>query len=414
LSRSIDRAKRCLDLASAVCALGVLAPLFPVLAVLIKLESRGPVLASRRFVGAADDDIIDPVPVIRVPRFRVSEGDGGELTRVGRVLRCTHLEGLPAFWSVLRGQMSLVGPRPLDPELAGRLVREVPACMEPLARVKPGVFAPAPTTARRDDESSLFGLAREKVMVDLAYAARLAGMRRAHEVLAGDLDIVGRSLFRGRSLGRFTRRACRGNELIRIDYPRRMRQVQADARRLARRRPGTLGAEVTATDDTVTAWWYPPRGDALDLGPSRARSRGRRATPRARRVTSRGSPIATEVLCDEAEWEHGPDGRTERLMLARRLAPPLGGSAGTDVIRIELPAGLHDVHLLCEHLVPIWAALAPRSDDPHFAAGMGLLLLDGLQRIAADCGCEDRLVVENRLSDRRAALIFETDRCAIR
>ncbi|MHC4845029.1 MAG: hypothetical protein ACYTCU_02595 [Planctomycetota bacterium] len=305
--------------------------------------------------------------------------------------------------------MSLVGPRPLDPELAGRLARELPACMEPLARVKPGVFAPAPagTSPRREDERSLFGLAREKVMVDLRYAARLAGMRRAHEVLAGDLDIVGRSLLRGRALRRFSRRACRGNELIRIDYPRRLVQVQADPRRLAMRRPGTLGAEVTRSDAGVTAWWYPPRGDALDLGGVR----GRRA--RALRGARRVSPMGTEILCDEAEWDHGPDGRTERLMLARRLAPPFAGPAGTDVIRIELPAGLHDVHLLCEHLAPVWAALAPRSDDPHFAAGMGLLLLDGLQRIATDCGCDDRLVVEHRLSDRRAALIFETDRCAI-
>src|SRR5262249_38925811 len=61
------------------------------------------------------------------------------VTRVGRLLRKTRLDELPQLWSVLRGQMSLVGPRPERPELLSNLALAIPLFEERMRDVKPGI-----------------------------------------------------------------------------------------------------------------------------------------------------------------------------------------------------------------------------------------------------------------------------------
>ena len=123
--------KRLFDLAVASTALVCAAPLFPLLALLIK-RTPGPVIyrqarvgeGGRRFtiykfrsMGATAERPGEPVYASR---------HDSRVTGVGRFLRRTHLDELPQLWNVLKGDMSIVGPRPERPEFVSMLEREVP------------------------------------------------------------------------------------------------------------------------------------------------------------------------------------------------------------------------------------------------------------------------------------------------
>lgn len=124
--------KRCVDVAVSALALAVLSPLLVVLAALIKLTSRGPVfyrqvrcgVGGRRFtllkfrsmVANADEFFPDLKDLNEVdgPVFKMRNDP--RCTAVGRWMRTLSLDELPQLWNVLRGDMSLVGPRPPLPE----------------------------------------------------------------------------------------------------------------------------------------------------------------------------------------------------------------------------------------------------------------------------------------------------------
>jgi lipopolysaccharide/colanic/teichoic acid biosynthesis glycosyltransferase len=142
-SPSSSLTKRTLDLSVAfgACLFGAL-PLLPVIALLIKLEDRGPLFFRQRRVGEQGREF-DMV------KFRTMVPDADEqraagvpeeqlITRTGRLLRLTHLNELPQLWNVLRGDMTLVGPRPEPPELVQALGQIVPY-YERRALVKPGL-----------------------------------------------------------------------------------------------------------------------------------------------------------------------------------------------------------------------------------------------------------------------------------
>lgn len=108
--------KRCLDLVLGLTLLVMVLPLLAVAAVLIKLESRGPVLFIQERLGRGGR--LFPVWKLRTmtdrPRHihrQVFDGDA-EVTRVGNWLRRTKIDELPQLWNVIRGEMSVVGPRP--------------------------------------------------------------------------------------------------------------------------------------------------------------------------------------------------------------------------------------------------------------------------------------------------------------
>jgi len=111
--------KRIIDVAGATCISVLTAPLMAGIAIAIKLESRGPVLFTQLRAGLHDRPF-------RIYKFRTmsNDGDRGQplrslddprVTRLGRHLRRTSLDELPQLFNVLKGEMSLVGPRPQLP-----------------------------------------------------------------------------------------------------------------------------------------------------------------------------------------------------------------------------------------------------------------------------------------------------------
>jgi exopolysaccharide biosynthesis polyprenyl glycosylphosphotransferase len=129
LSRSSGLVKRCFDIAVSLLALIVLAPLMALISAAIKLDSRGPVLFKQRRVGLDDQvfeiykfrTMVDGAETQRAELAHQNEAGGGlfkieddpRITRVGGFLRRTSLDELAQLLNVLRGDMSLVGPRPL-------------------------------------------------------------------------------------------------------------------------------------------------------------------------------------------------------------------------------------------------------------------------------------------------------------
>jgi exopolysaccharide biosynthesis polyprenyl glycosylphosphotransferase len=112
--------KRCMDLALTIPFLLLALPLIAAIALLIKLDSRGPVFFAHDRVGR--DGRIFRLFKFRTMRvetnpYATAPGDQNDprITRVGRFLRRTSLDELPQFWNVILGDMSLVGPRPEMP-----------------------------------------------------------------------------------------------------------------------------------------------------------------------------------------------------------------------------------------------------------------------------------------------------------
>jgi exopolysaccharide biosynthesis polyprenyl glycosylphosphotransferase len=154
VSRSTLLLKRAMDLAVSSVVLVATAPLWLLIATLIVIDTRGPVFFAQTRVGQAGrpfrmlkfrtmvsnaEQLLDelvPFDQLREPMFKLARDP--RVTRVGRVLRRTSLDELPQLVNVLRGDMSLVGPRPEQVELVERYTEEQ---LLRLA-VKPGLTGP--------------------------------------------------------------------------------------------------------------------------------------------------------------------------------------------------------------------------------------------------------------------------------
>src|SRR5450631_4438916 len=111
--------KRLLDLTVAVCGLVATSPLLLLIALAVRLDSRGPALFRQRRVGRHGKEF-------EILKFRSMSDDAGtgplltadgdrRITRIGALIRASKLDELPQLWNVLRGDMSIVGPRPEVP-----------------------------------------------------------------------------------------------------------------------------------------------------------------------------------------------------------------------------------------------------------------------------------------------------------
>jgi Undecaprenyl-phosphate glucose phosphotransferase len=186
--------KRIEDVVIALFCLLVTLPLMLMIALSIKLDSRGPVLFRQRRLGANNL----PFDLLKFRSMYVEQTDplGHQLTRagdpritrVGRFLRSTSLDELPQLINVLRGDMSLVGPRPhpLAANAAGvayaRAISEYPI----RHRVKPGMTGWAQVNGWRGETTTIEQI-RRRVEHDLYYIENWS--------LAFDLLILGRTIF---------------------------------------------------------------------------------------------------------------------------------------------------------------------------------------------------------------------------
>ena len=168
------RYKRAFDLAVVAASLPVLLPLWFAVALAIRLEDGGPVLFRQPRLGRGGR-------VFDILKFRTmavdvearsgpvwASEDDPRATRVGRVLRRLHLDELPQVVNVLKGEMSLVGPRPERPELAARIERSVPRFSRRLA-VRPGI---AGLAQARQSQGIRMG-PRGKLRYDMLYIKKM-------------------------------------------------------------------------------------------------------------------------------------------------------------------------------------------------------------------------------------------------
>lgn len=144
ISASTANVKRAIDVIVSISALIIFSPLFAAIAVGVKSDSPGPVFFRQTRLGRGGKPF-------RIIKFRSmvtdAEADGHAMvtvdgdprvTRFGRFLRKYRLDELPQFWNVLRGDMSLVGPRPERREFAERIAERVPL-YPMLYQVRPGI-----------------------------------------------------------------------------------------------------------------------------------------------------------------------------------------------------------------------------------------------------------------------------------
>ncbi|MCB9676297.1 MAG: sugar transferase [Alphaproteobacteria bacterium] len=173
--------KRAFDLVAATVGVCVFGPLWVPVAVAIKLEDGGSVLFVQERLGR------DRVP-IRVHKLRTMRD--GRVTRVGRWLRATGIDETAQFLDVLRGTMSMVGPRPLTAEDVERLGWTESARFA----TKPGITGPAQVFGGRGAEVSEQLEARyakdaslrvDLEMVVLSFGVNVLGKARVRRWLAG-------------------------------------------------------------------------------------------------------------------------------------------------------------------------------------------------------------------------------------
>jgi lipopolysaccharide/colanic/teichoic acid biosynthesis glycosyltransferase len=172
--RSLDALLRALDVVIAGTLLGLTAPLVGALMFLILITSGRPVLYRGLRVGRAGQMFtmyklrtLRRDAEIRLGGYQAAaldERTPAELTRIGRWLRTMHLDELPQLWNVVRGDMSLVGPRPIRPVFFEQLCEEIPQYWQRLV-VRPGLTGFAQLRMARDMTWS------EKLAHDLEWLA---------------------------------------------------------------------------------------------------------------------------------------------------------------------------------------------------------------------------------------------------
>ena len=172
--RTVDRVLRVFDVAIAGTVLVVASPVLALMALGVALTSGRPILYRGPRVGRAGEIFtmyklrtLRPQAEERIGHLQdvaLDEVTSSEHTPIGRVLRATQLDELPQLWNVLRGDMAIVGPRPIRPIFFEELIEEIPQYWQRLV-ARPGLTGFAQLRIRRDMTWA------EKLAHDLEYLA---------------------------------------------------------------------------------------------------------------------------------------------------------------------------------------------------------------------------------------------------
>lgn len=212
VQKHVAKVKRLIDITGSLVGIGMTLPLYVPISIAIALDSPGPIFFRQKRAGRLIEEEGKPyrwvefeILKFRTMRTDAEKGTGAviaskndpRVTRVGRFLRATRLDEIPQLWNVLKGDMSLVGPRPERPELLHTLAAAIPFFEERTRDIKPGLtglaqislgYTGAPIEGSEVDkiketltnpfdiaeaEGALADDMRIKLMFDLAYAAAL-------------------------------------------------------------------------------------------------------------------------------------------------------------------------------------------------------------------------------------------------
>lgn len=205
--------KRVLDLVVASTGVLVLLPVFLLVAIAIKLDSRGPAFYAQERVGINRRRRLNSIPAgqdrrkadvygrpFRIYKFRsmVADAERGtgpvwacaqdkRVTRLGRILRRTRLDEFPQLWNVVRGEMSIVGPRPERPNFVQSLASAIPDYPNRYARL-PGITGLAQVKSRYDTSTESV---RRKLQYDLYYL-RNCGLMLDLKIMAATVKVMAR------------------------------------------------------------------------------------------------------------------------------------------------------------------------------------------------------------------------------
>ena len=167
--------KRMIDVSVAVGILALLSPLWLVIIAIIKLTSKGPVFFRQERVGVGGK----PFTMYKFRSMRLDaeektgpvwvQGEDPRVTPIGKILRTLHLDEIPQCINFLKGDMSLVGPRPERPFFVDQFRQQIPLYMRRF-NVKPGLLGWAQAKHEFDlDSKDFVGIARERLEYDLYY-----------------------------------------------------------------------------------------------------------------------------------------------------------------------------------------------------------------------------------------------------
>ncbi len=176
---SVRMAKRLFDIASGSLLYMIFLLIFLPMAIAIKLDSKGPIFYRQLRVGKQLSDRTDLFYLIKFRTMRTdAEATGAvwaakgdpRVTRIGRFMRKTRLDELPQAMNVLRGEMSMIGPRPERPQFFTKLEGSIPLYIERTHGILPGITGLA--QVRQGYDETIEDV-RSKVAWDHAYAMRI-------------------------------------------------------------------------------------------------------------------------------------------------------------------------------------------------------------------------------------------------